>query len=303
MSAGVCIMNKSAIALAADSAVTIGAHLAIHNSANKLFSLSKYSPVGAVVYSSAEFMKIPIETILKMFKTDLFNIAYDSLDEYVERFLVFLADNSALFLFHENEPDYIKRVYIDLLNGLFGDYQQQLRNKISAVQRELTNEEQLVISNRAVDQTLGFVDSFPNLNNFNEKEYIKNQYGDQIRTDICTKYKWIPRERVDDLINKICEYFDKEHFREGFVGLAVAGFGNKDIFPRMIHLHLAGFINGKVRYAVKEKVSITADRQGTITPFAQTDVMQTFLFGINSSLLERINQEIPRQIQGCLNGI
>ena len=39
MSAGICIMNKNAIALAADSAVTIGPHLAIHNSANKLFAL------------------------------------------------------------------------------------------------------------------------------------------------------------------------------------------------------------------------------------------------------------------------
>ena len=39
MSAGICIMNKNAIAMAADSAVTIGQHVAIHNSANKLFSL------------------------------------------------------------------------------------------------------------------------------------------------------------------------------------------------------------------------------------------------------------------------
>lgn len=46
MSAGICIMNKNAIALAADSAVTIGQHLAIHNSANKLFALSKVAPIG-----------------------------------------------------------------------------------------------------------------------------------------------------------------------------------------------------------------------------------------------------------------
>lgn len=56
MSAGICIMNKNAIALAADSAVTIGPHLAIHNSANKLFALSKVAPVGAIIYSNAEVM-------------------------------------------------------------------------------------------------------------------------------------------------------------------------------------------------------------------------------------------------------
>ena len=39
MSAGICIMNKHAVAMAADSAVTIGQHVAIHNSANKLFAI------------------------------------------------------------------------------------------------------------------------------------------------------------------------------------------------------------------------------------------------------------------------
>lgn len=68
MSAGICIMNKNAIALAADSAVTIGQHLAIHNSANKLFSLSRRAAVGAIIYSNAELMCIPVEIILKQYK-------------------------------------------------------------------------------------------------------------------------------------------------------------------------------------------------------------------------------------------
>ena len=46
MSAGICIMNKNAIALAADSAVTVGNHLAIHNSANKLFNVSRVAQIG-----------------------------------------------------------------------------------------------------------------------------------------------------------------------------------------------------------------------------------------------------------------
>ena len=61
MSAGVIIMNKNAIALAADSAVTIGNHLAIHNSANKVFALSKVAPVGVITYANATFMDIPMQ--------------------------------------------------------------------------------------------------------------------------------------------------------------------------------------------------------------------------------------------------
>ena len=65
MSAGMCIMNKQAIAMAADSAVTIGTHAAIHNSANKLFSLSRVVSVGLIIYSSSTLMSVPVEIIVK----------------------------------------------------------------------------------------------------------------------------------------------------------------------------------------------------------------------------------------------
>ena len=48
-------MNKKGIALAADSAVTIG-DSKIYNTANKLFSLSKINPVGIMIYGNAAFM-------------------------------------------------------------------------------------------------------------------------------------------------------------------------------------------------------------------------------------------------------
>ena len=57
--------------MAADSAVTIGQHIAIHNSANKLFAISRCEPVGVIVYSSASFMQIPIEIIIKQYKSFL----------------------------------------------------------------------------------------------------------------------------------------------------------------------------------------------------------------------------------------
>ena len=90
MSAGICIMNKNAIALAADSAVTIGQHLAIHNSANKLFALSKVAPVGIIIYSSAELMSVPMEIIIKQYKRDLAQKTFDTLDEYVDDFIAYL---------------------------------------------------------------------------------------------------------------------------------------------------------------------------------------------------------------------
>lgn len=71
MSAGICVMNRNAVALAADSAATIGQHIAIRNSANKLFSLSRYAPVGVIIYANADLMRIPVEIIIKEYKNQL----------------------------------------------------------------------------------------------------------------------------------------------------------------------------------------------------------------------------------------
>ena len=95
MSAGICIMNKNAIALAADSAVTIGQHLAIHNSANKLFALSKIAPVGVIIYSNAELMGVPMELIIKQYKSKLKNRVFPNLIDYVSDFLRFLVSDSS----------------------------------------------------------------------------------------------------------------------------------------------------------------------------------------------------------------
>ena len=71
----------------------------------------------------------------------------------------------------------------------------------------------------------------------------------------------------------------------------------------MVHLHFGGIINGKLRYIEKEKVSIDEDTDASITPLAQTDVMQTFLFGINDGFIQKIAVEIPRQISKKLGSI
>ena len=111
MSAGICIMNRNAIAMAADSAVTVGNHEAIHNSANKLFSLSRIAPVGAIIYSNTAFMGVPFEIILKEYKKFLGNSTFDSLNQYFEEFISFLLRNSDLFRFPLNEENFVMDVF------------------------------------------------------------------------------------------------------------------------------------------------------------------------------------------------
>src|SRR6516162_4331962 len=56
MTCEVAVMNKHGIALAADSAVTLGAGEKIYHGAEKLFALSPSMPIGVMTYGNANLM-------------------------------------------------------------------------------------------------------------------------------------------------------------------------------------------------------------------------------------------------------
>ena len=303
MSAGICIMNKHAVALAADSAVTIGQHLAIHNSANKLFALSKVAPVGAIIYANADLMNIPAEIIIKQYKEKCGNRNHPTLAHFVADFFQFLLTNKALFHFDQNEKRLVRSIYMDLLGGLEIDYKHMIQHKINTVQRELTDDEIREIQQKAVFQTQDYVSNLQVIPNFDVTSYIKGKYTSDIISYITNSFPWVSDEQKVILFESICSVYNKQFFRNGYIGIAFAGYGENDIFPCMIHIHMSGIINGKIRYIKKENIEITETNPSSISPLAQTDVMQTFLFGINDSFINDIAREIPLQIQNSFNSI
>ncbi len=99
MTAEIAIMNKNAIALATDSAVTMSgsSNQKIFTSANKLFALSKYHPIGIMIYGNAIFMEVPWETIIKIYRNNLRKKKFNTLNEYANNFIAFLNNGNPLF--------------------------------------------------------------------------------------------------------------------------------------------------------------------------------------------------------------
>ena len=118
MTAEIAVLNKHGLALAADSAVTIGAEdrNKIYNNANKLFALSKYHPVGIMVYNSASYMGIPWETVVKSYRAHLGQTNFKYVEEFAKDFLEFL----------KRLCDKSLCVYQSLFSYIFGWYQVQI---------------------------------------------------------------------------------------------------------------------------------------------------------------------------------
>lgn len=67
MTAEIAILNKLGVALAADSIVTITSNRGekTYNTSSKLFTLSKFHPVGVLTYGSVEVDTLPFEMVVK----------------------------------------------------------------------------------------------------------------------------------------------------------------------------------------------------------------------------------------------
>ena len=127
MTAEIAIMNKEAIALASDSAVTMlgESRQKIFTSANKLFALSKYHPVGIMVYGNAIFMDVPWETIIKIYRKNLGKKKFDTLEKYAHNFIEFLDNGNTLF------PDSVQEEYIrDSIYSYFNFIKDTIINKV-----------------------------------------------------------------------------------------------------------------------------------------------------------------------------
>lgn len=313
MSAGICILNKNAIAMAADSAVTVGNHAAIHNSANKLFSLSRIAPVGVIVYANASLMSVPIEIIVKQYKKQLANKVFPHLKDYIDDFVLYLENNCQFFRFDVNEKQYVFQVFVDFLNGLIGDYNKLLSDIQNNTGTLPTEEEKTAAADSAVKASIDFINELANKlpqklvkqEGFSFGKIIESKYLStfiaQVKKD--PNLQWLSDDQVKELCGKSCELYDLSFDRSGYIGIAIAGYGEEEIYPQLVHLHIGGVIESKLKYSIVDSVEITETNPASIAPLAQTDVMQTFLFGINDQFINDLAQVIPKQIEESLNSI
>jgi len=113
MTAEIAIMNKEAVAIAADSATTVSGEKGekTFTSANKIFALSKYEPVSIMVYGNANFMGIPWEAVIKIYRSEFGKRKFQTLKEYGDDFISFLGKENRLFPESEQNKYFLANVY------------------------------------------------------------------------------------------------------------------------------------------------------------------------------------------------
>lgn len=289
MTAIVGILNKRAIALAADSAVTIdgpNGHKVL-NSANKIYSISRSQPVGVMLYASASFMETPWELIIKLYRDQIGHQSFSTLRKYVENFVDYLKRHN-FFCSKEMQHKYLLRhlhfYYQDVLNIAVEECKAQThQNEIPFA----------VVHQQALNVLAEHQDRFskqekcPDFEKYKLTAFLKSAKG-----EIDEVEKMFAQHVVDkSIFRKAFEesffyYLCSEHICFDKTGLVFAGYGEEDIYPSIIPLNASFAFDGKLRAKIDlaNAQQISEDNKSAICPFAQTDVMFTILTGIDNSI-------------------
>ncbi len=315
MTAEIAILNKQAVALAADSAVTVGNELnrKVFLSANKLFCLSKYEPVGIMIFGNATFMDIPWETIVKYYRSSLGNKNFDKLSGYAEHFINFITENEVF-----SSPDIQNNFVEKYISGYFenkikADILNNFNKEFEAA-GQLQEDKAKEIVKRVINNIKDDFTKTPMLFSFDQSDTsrLNDLYSEIIKTIITKIFEQLPldTEEKENLTLIGIDLLTKDIFGPNHSGIVVAGFGKKEIFPNLLSYLIEGIIGDKLKYRPHRTSNITTGVDAEIIPFAQSEMAHIFMLGIDLGYrafifqwLEEMFNKYPDQIKDYIPSI
>lgn len=286
MTAEIAILNKLAIALATDSAVTISSgdeEQKTYDSADKLFDLSYHNPLGIMIFNGLQFMQAPLPMIITEYRGKCKPFA--TVKEAAYDFLKYLNE------WGKSSPAEVEAAAIasmlhPMINALEKRVYKRLENALTTEPAKLAEWFDGILSNEvAVFMRLvkaappsSFIDGKPNFSTKRKK---------QIR-DIVADL-WSFKTHLDAVVELSEIYLQADVTSGNHTGIVIAGFGSDELFPTLISFNIEGMIFGRLKY--KETNLVDIDRRGTrarVIPFAQKEMVDRFLYGLDENIERQI---------------
>ena len=301
MTSEVVLMNRQAVAMAADSAVTISGdqYLKTYQSVDKLFPLVDGQPVAVMIYNNAEIMSTPWETVISLYREQSRGRSLDTVAAYAEDFMEFLSGNPDLFPPEHQDTEYFKVVAV-VFTVIAEEFEYQLkkfeqsnagsvRDHVSAIFEYVVGAIHADYQRCPDDSPRGDLPCFPK----GMGEQVRRRYGDAIDqllgSLLGALHADFPGLAVtEDTKNKLRDIgvfaVTKDAFFEHYTGVVFAGFGAREKFPSMRSYLTSSVILGILKRKRDREADITSDSGPVFQPFAQDRMIRTFLTGMDQHL-------------------
>lgn len=305
MTAEVAVMNAQAVALAADSAVSIDGSTKTFTSADKIFALSGFEPVAAMIHGNASFMGIPWETIVKSYRRQLGKTCFATVAEYARDFAKYLERDSSGFFPTEVRTKQVRLEIRSRLEASMRVIQKAIEVRIERKGSIDEIEVAMYVAAEIEATHLSWAKSSELIPGLTEDGAAKlaTRYAEDaqfVQDDVLRDFPMTARaqEHLGDLRNWFLTRVLPEEDATHTSGVVFAGFGVNEYFPHVVEYRFEGLIENHLRYCVRSAFEVSRTKQGAIFAFGQEDMVQTFMDGIDPDFKDQITKSLDQFIVG-----
>lgn len=292
MTSEIAVMNQRAVALAADSAVTLidGGTVVVRNDQRKLYNLLEGRPVGVMFFGVADIMGHPWEHLIEHYQKKVKPKQFAHLHDYAASFTGML-DNLDEFFPTDRQRDDYKRLLASVYRYVF-HLAQYLRE---TGDDKLGDGEILSEAISRIWHDYQFRDDGsprPDLACFPQGFAARVASEHAAIVDELIAYGFAPFQLGQNSMQQLKDIavfaVVKDLFLEDVTGLVFAGFGTDDRYPVCVTYLLSSIVLGIVKRAPASTDVIDTEIRSKIRMFADSEVTHAFIRGIDFGLERRV---------------
>lgn len=296
MTAIVGTLNRSGIAFAADSAATLITPSAskITNNTNKIFELSKCYPVGIAIYNNLYFYGIPWDTIIKTFRDNyLKDKSFDKLSDYAAYFMEYLR--------HEIIPiipdDDKNNEFAVIVNGLKTEMLTSAKQTITERGEEVTQSALFEGMSSFLQTVLDTYRDLPATSDFKDYPWGEFKKKAELCADVFLE-EWLndadcPEGFEDLFIEALYHIVNVDSVVYILhTGLVFWGFGESEFYPSYYSYEVSLVLDDRVKIVEIDSYNVSNVDSACVVPFAQTDVVNTVIRGVDPKLWDKISESM-----------
>ena len=302
MTAEIALLNRTAVALGADSFATIEG-LKTYDSEEKIFELQRSQPIALMVYNNLDFLGVPFEILAREFRNKSSKEFFYLVEVWPE-FEKYLLEDWENSKFNDSSSHLISLLNVELDNLL-----NQCMNLLSHFDgRELFDPFDIYL-NKAISSAKS--NKLPNFLRDEQFHQFNRTYGNIIDQIVAHKFRLFFNfgkfENTD--IEKFNDKFQELAFSlvrstnksPLFTGLVFSGFGTNNRFPALHSVEIDGVYFDQIRVIKDDRIEIDQNQiKGDIALFAQTDMPERFIFGMDSGFEQKLKGMAQTLTEECL---
>lgn len=299
MTSEICVMNRHALVLAADSAATVSSwengrkEERYFKGSNKIFQISSTEPVGAIIYNSADLQRVPWEIIVKTFRKNLGASQFSTVGEYALNFFRFIESNRSLFPEH-----YLRDLLIENLDQIMIRFLRMIeddeRVKSLAPDAEAMIEARRTMLNEFSAATELYELKAP----FTDADIqaVRELHGERLKEEAKLDLKYFSANSpldVEQLVElAIQAIFRRPSYFLSETGIVIAGYGTDEFFPSYKEFSCIGFIGEQLCFEEKSELRISPRNSGFFKAFATTAMADTFTMGFGPDVYATVRTHL-----------